>query len=77
MDLEIAKQTQKILAKQGLKFKLNAKVLGGDISGPGVKIEVESAKGGKKETVGACRVECDNFSTDSSTSSMQTSYLPR
>ena len=51
MDGEVAKQTQKILQKQGLKFKLNTKVLGGDPSGEGVKIEVEAAKNGKKETV--------------------------
>ena len=51
MDAEVAKQTQKILSKQGLKFKLNTKVLSGDPSGEGVKVEVEAAKGGKKETV--------------------------
>ena len=51
MDLDIAKQAQKILQKQGMKFKLNTKVVGGDASGEGVKLEVEPAKGGKKETV--------------------------
>ena len=51
MDAEISKQSQKILAKQGIKFKLNTKVLSGDSSGEGVKLEVEAAKGGKKETV--------------------------
>lgn len=51
MDGEVSKQTQKILAKQGLKFKLNTKVLGGDASGETVKVEVESSKGGKNETV--------------------------
>ncbi|KAL8981054.1 MAG: hypothetical protein Q9177_005693, partial [Variospora cf. flavescens] len=50
MDAEISKTTQKILGKQGMKFKLNTKVLSGDDSGEGVKLEVESAKGGKKET---------------------------
>jgi dihydrolipoamide dehydrogenase len=58
MDSEIAKQSQKILSKQGLKFKLNTKVTGGDASGQGVKLEVEAAKGGKKETVS------QHFSTD-------------
>jgi dihydrolipoamide dehydrogenase len=53
MDDEIAKQAQKILAKQGLKFKLNTKVLSGDPSGEGVKLEVEAVKGGKKETLDA------------------------
>ncbi|MCJ1330986.1 dihydrolipoamide dehydrogenase precursor [Thelotrema lepadinum] len=53
MDGEVAKQTQKILQKQGLKFKLNTKVISGDSSGEGVKVDVESVKGGKKETMDA------------------------
>ncbi|KAI9843115.1 MAG: dihydrolipoamide dehydrogenase precursor [Thelocarpon superellum] len=53
MDAEIAKMTQKILGKQGMKFKLNTKVLSGDAGGEGVKLEVEAAKGGKKETLDA------------------------
>jgi pyruvate/2-oxoglutarate dehydrogenase complex dihydrolipoamide dehydrogenase (E3) component len=53
MDSDIAKQAQKILTKQGLKFKLNTKVTSGDPSGDGVKIEVEAAKGGKNETLDA------------------------
>lgn len=51
MDAEISKSAQKILKKQGIDFKLNTKVLGGDVSGEKVKLEVEAAKGGKKETV--------------------------
>ena len=51
MDAEISKTAQKILGKQGMKFKLNTKVLSGDSSGEGVKLEVEAAKGGKAETV--------------------------
>ena len=51
MDAEISKTTQKILQKQGMKFKLNTKVLSGDDSGESVKLEVEAAKGGKQETV--------------------------
>ncbi|MCJ1435444.1 dihydrolipoamide dehydrogenase precursor [Xylographa pallens] len=53
MDAEISKLTQRILTKQGMKFKLNTKVLSGDPSGEGVKLEVEAAKGGKKETLDA------------------------
>lgn len=53
MDAEIAKQSQKILGKQGLKFKLNTKVTKGDASGDGVKLQVEAAKGGKNETLEA------------------------
>lgn len=54
MDAEISKTTQKILQKQGMKFKLNTKVLGGDVSGESLKLEVEAAKGGKNETVSSC-----------------------
>ena len=53
MDNDIAKQSQKILTKQGMKFKLNTKVTAGDPSGSGVKLEVEAAKGGKNETLEA------------------------
>jgi len=42
---------QKILTKQGMKFKLNTKVTKGDDSGEGVKINVEAAKGGKEDIV--------------------------
>jgi len=53
MDVDVAKQTQKILQKQGLKFKLKIKVVTGDASGEGVKLEVEAADGGKQETLEA------------------------
>jgi len=53
MDADISKQTQKILTKQGLKFKLNTKVMKGDSSGSSVKLDLESAKGGKNETIEA------------------------
>jgi len=51
MDAEISKAAQKILKKQGIDFKLNTKVLGGDASGEKIKLHVEAAKGGKEETV--------------------------
>jgi dihydrolipoamide dehydrogenase len=51
MDAEISKAAQKTLKKQGIDFKLNTKVLGGDTSAEKVSLEVEAAKGGKKETV--------------------------
>lgn len=51
MDADISKQTKKILEKQGMKFKLNTKVVEGDDSGETVKLKVEAAKGGKQETV--------------------------
>ncbi|EUC30091.1 hypothetical protein COCCADRAFT_39612 [Bipolaris zeicola 26-R-13] len=53
MDNEIAKQTQKILQKQGLKFKLNTKVTAGEVHSAGVNVSVEAAKGGKEETLDA------------------------
>lgn len=51
MDAQIAKEAQKILKKQGIEFKLGTKVVSGDASGETVKLEVDSAKGGKPETV--------------------------
>ncbi|KAG9585573.1 dihydrolipoamide dehydrogenase, partial [Aureobasidium melanogenum] len=53
MDAEISKNIQKTLGKQGIKFKLNTKVMEGDDSGSDVKIKVEAAKGGKEETLDA------------------------
>ena len=51
MDTEVSKAAQKILKKQGIEFKLNTKVVSGDASGEKVKLEVDSAKGGKPESV--------------------------
>ncbi|KAF1983546.1 dihydrolipoyl dehydrogenase mitochondrial precursor [Aulographum hederae CBS 113979] len=53
MDAEIAKQAQKLLGKQGMKFKLNTKVKSGEESGEAFKINVEAAKGGKEEAIDA------------------------
>ncbi|KAG1766063.1 hypothetical protein EDD22DRAFT_879051 [Suillus occidentalis] len=53
IDEEVAKQFQKILAKQGIKFKLNTKVLSADKQGGNVVIQTESAKGDKQETLEA------------------------
>jgi len=53
MDSEIAKQSQKLLGKQGITFKVNTKVVKGDSSGSTVKLDVEAAKGGKAETLEA------------------------
>ncbi|KAI9845402.1 MAG: dihydrolipoamide dehydrogenase precursor [Sclerophora amabilis] len=41
MDAEISKATQKILGKQGMKFKLNTKVLGGDDTGEDIKLDAD------------------------------------
>jgi dihydrolipoamide dehydrogenase len=53
MDAEIAKQAQKILSKQGVKFLTGTKVLNGDDSGSTVALNVEAAKGGKQQTLDA------------------------
>ncbi|KAG1756246.1 uncharacterized protein EDB91DRAFT_1091428 [Suillus paluster] len=53
IDEEVAKQFQKILTKQGIKFKLNTKVLSADKQGGNVIINTESAKGDKQETLEA------------------------
>ncbi|MCG8355172.1 MAG: FAD-dependent oxidoreductase, partial [Kiloniellales bacterium] len=53
MDGEICKQTQRILAKQGLKFRLGAKVTGAKTNKSGVTLAVEPVKGGEAEQVKA------------------------
>lgn len=53
MDLETAKEAQKILAKQGLTFKLGAKVTGAKTGKKGVDLSVEPAAGGTAETLSA------------------------
>jgi len=54
LDGEVAKQLQRVLAKQGLAFKLGTKVTGLETKGRNVKLSLEPAKGGKTETL-----ECD------------------
>jgi len=53
IDEEIAKQFQKILAKQGIKFMLNTKVLSAEKKDGKVYVQTEAAKGGKEETLDA------------------------
>ncbi|XP_052750522.1 dihydrolipoyl dehydrogenase isoform X2 [Galleria mellonella] len=54
IDGEVGKTLQKVLSKQGMNFKLGTKVLGVRKEGSIVKVDVEAAKGGNKETL-----ECD------------------
>lgn len=54
MDDEVSKQFQRILKKQGMEFKLGAKVTGAKTTKSGVQLTVEPAKGGEAETV-----DCD------------------
>lgn len=53
MDGEVSKQTQKLLAKQGLKFKMGTKVTKGVREGDIVNMEVEDVKSGKTESLQA------------------------
>jgi dihydrolipoamide dehydrogenase len=53
MDSEVGRQSQRLLEKQGIKFKLSSKVTGVDSSGAALKATVEPAKGGAAETIEA------------------------
>ncbi len=53
MDTEIAKESQKVLAKQGLDFKLGMKVTGAQASKKDVTLTLEPAAGGKAEKLTA------------------------
>src|ERR1700756_1574899 len=53
MDGEIARQFQRILEKQGFKFKLSTKVTSVDSSGNILRAKVEPAAGGAQETLEA------------------------
>jgi dihydrolipoamide dehydrogenase len=53
MDLEVGKQFQRILGKQGMTFKLSSKVTAIDASAKTLKAQVEPAAGGTAETIEA------------------------
>ena len=53
IDLEVARQFQRILQRQGVSFKLATKVTGIDASGPRLRASVEPVKGGAAETIEA------------------------
>ena len=53
MDAELAKQLERVLARQGLKFKLKSKVTGATADAEGVMLTVEPAAGGAAETLRA------------------------
>ena len=53
LDGEVARQSQRILARQGIAFKLASKVAGVDESGDALKVTVEPAAGGDSETLEA------------------------
>ena len=54
LDGEVAKQLQRVLAKQGLAFKLGTKVVSVDAKGKSLKVTLEPAGGGKSEAL-----DCD------------------
>jgi dihydrolipoamide dehydrogenase len=51
IDNEVARQSQRLLEKQGIKFKLASKVTGVENSGKKLKASVEPAAGGAAETI--------------------------
>jgi dihydrolipoamide dehydrogenase len=53
MDGEVGKQFQRILEKQGIKFRLSSKVTGVERTNAGAKVTVEPAAGGTAETLEA------------------------
>jgi dihydrolipoamide dehydrogenase len=53
MDGEVSKQFQRILSKQGMDFKLGAKVTGVEKAEKGAKVSFEPVKGGDTETIEA------------------------
>jgi dihydrolipoamide dehydrogenase len=53
IDMDIAKNFQRIMTKQGLKFKLNTKVMAARKEGGKIKVSVEGVKDGKAEEIEA------------------------
>jgi dihydrolipoamide dehydrogenase len=53
MDTEVATAFQRILQKQGLKFRLSMKVTGASAGADGVTLSAEPVKGGAAETIAA------------------------
>ena len=53
IDSEVGRQSQRLLEKQGMSFKLGSKVTAVDSSGKKLKARIEPAKGGAAETIEA------------------------
>ncbi len=53
MDAEISKQFQRIMGKQGIEFKLGAKVTAVEKTGTGAKVTFEPVKGGEAQALDA------------------------
>jgi dihydrolipoamide dehydrogenase len=56
MDAEIRRESRKLLAKQGMEFRLSTKVTGAKKQGKNVVLTVEPAAGGAAETIEADRI---------------------
>jgi len=56
IDEEMAKNFQRILGKQGIKFKLGHKVTGATRDGSAVRVDIENVKSGQAETL-----DCDTL----------------
>lgn len=57
IDGEISKNFQRILAKQGMKFKLDTKVMGAQKSGGNITVQLQSAKDSTKSE----EIQCDTL----------------
>ena len=53
MDRELGPALQRILARSGVAFKLATKVAGGELGNEAVRLQLEPAKGGERETLAA------------------------
>jgi dihydrolipoamide dehydrogenase len=53
LDNEVGRQAQRILERQGIKFKLSSRVTAIDSKAPALKVSVEPAKGGAAEVIEA------------------------
>ncbi|MCL2429137.1 MAG: dihydrolipoyl dehydrogenase [Alphaproteobacteria bacterium] len=53
MDGEVAKSFQRVLEKQGMRFRLGSKVIGAEAGNADVKLTVEPVAGGARETFAA------------------------
>lgn len=53
IDMEISKQFQKVLIKQGLNFKVNTKVVSSELKDNEIIVATESVKDGKVDKVGS------------------------
>ncbi|MRG54787.1 dihydrolipoyl dehydrogenase [Phyllobacterium sp. SYP-B3895] len=53
MDGDVSKQFQRMLEKQGIEFKMGAKVMGVEKAGKGAKVTFEPVKGGDPQTLEA------------------------